>query len=123
MGKWTVRFKYVLTFILLLLQLLVFRLIALICPGIAKNILLKLGELSTMTQNPKFSFEDWGPTFFTLTFVKSVFFETLANCGDEAVEGEAAPNTTVLDLQGGLHKLHEFMREDRPLVLNFGSCS
>ncbi|CAK8672160.1 unnamed protein product [Clavelina lepadiformis] len=37
--------------------------------------------------------------------------------------GGKAPDMKVVDMNGDEHNLLDFMKQDRPLVLNFGSCS
>uniref|UniRef100_A0A672I3B9 Uncharacterized protein n=1 Tax=Salarias fasciatus TaxID=181472 RepID=A0A672I3B9_SALFA len=64
--------------------------------------ILKMGESITMTQNPRFKYEDW-QLWMTL--------------GDEAFLGEQAPDTPVFTMEGEKNK------HNRPLVLSFGSCT
>uniref|UniRef100_A0A8C7YA44 Iodothyronine deiodinase n=1 Tax=Oryzias sinensis TaxID=183150 RepID=A0A8C7YA44_9TELE len=39
------------------------RVLRLISPPLLRKLQLKMGEKSTMTYNPRFRYEDWGPTF------------------------------------------------------------
>lgn len=96
---------------------------SLLFPQTLRKIVLKAGLKSTMTQNPKFKYEDWGPTFFTLEFVKTTFKHLLVSMGDEAFKGAFAPNTRVIDFDNKEHNVLDFLKDNRPLVLNFGSCS
>lgn len=96
---------------------------SLLFPQTLRKIVLKAGLKSTMTQNPKFKYEDWGPTIFTMEFVKTVFKHLLVNMGDEAFKGAFAPNTRVIDFDNKEHNVLDFLKDNRPLVLNFGSCS
>lgn len=43
--------------------------------------------------------------------------------GDEAFKGAFAPNTRVIDFDNKEHNVLDFLKDNRPLVLNFGSCS
>ncbi|KAG5851240.1 hypothetical protein ANANG_G00090960 [Anguilla anguilla] len=95
--------------------------LSIVAPGLAKRILLKLGERVTMTQNPKFKYEDWGPTFATLTFVKTALGHLWISLGDEAFVGDRAPNTPVVTLDGRQGRIYDFLKDNRPLVLSFGS--
>lgn len=107
----------------MLMQTLVLRMLSIVAPGLAKRILLKLGERVTMTQNPKFKYEDWGPTFATLTCVKSALGHLWISLGDEAFVGDRAPNTPVVTLDGRKGQIYDFLKDNRPLVLSFGSCT
>uniref|UniRef100_H3ALR9 Iodothyronine deiodinase n=1 Tax=Latimeria chalumnae TaxID=7897 RepID=H3ALR9_LATCH len=92
-------------------------------PETGKKFLLEQGKKTTMTQNPKFRYEDWGPKHFSFRFLKAISYFTWRNLGDEAFVGQPAPNTPVIDLQGKPHSIFDFVKADRPLVLNFGSCT
>lgn len=61
-----------------------------------------------MPQNPKFKYEDWGPTFMSWTFVKTVAIHTWISLGEEAFVGHKAPDSTVIT-----------MYKQRKTVLNF----
>uniref|UniRef100_A0A8C7X5Q3 Uncharacterized protein n=1 Tax=Oryzias sinensis TaxID=183150 RepID=A0A8C7X5Q3_9TELE len=47
----------------------------LISPALVRKLLLKMGEKISMTHNPRFRYEDWGPTFLSAVFIK----EAVAN--------------------------------------------
>ncbi|OXB64585.1 hypothetical protein ASZ78_016037 [Callipepla squamata] len=92
-------------------------------PDATKRYILKLGEKSRMNQNPKFSYENWGPTFFSFQYLLFVLKVKWKRLEDEAYEGHPAPNTPVVALNGDTRHIFSFMRDNRPLVLNFGSCT
>lgn len=94
----------------MLMITLILRILSIVAPGLAKRIVLKLGERSTMTQNPKFKYEDWGPTFATLTFVKTVLGHIWLSLGDEAFVGKTAPDTPLVTLDGTKRRLHDFFK-------------
>uniref|UniRef100_W5M5Q0 Iodothyronine deiodinase n=1 Tax=Lepisosteus oculatus TaxID=7918 RepID=W5M5Q0_LEPOC len=104
-------------------QSLFFKILSVVSPTLTKTILLKLGERSTMTQNPNFRYEDWGPTFYQLAFPKAVLAFLRKSLRDEAFVGHPAPDTAVLTLEREKTSVCSFMRGDRPLVLSFGSCT
>ncbi|NXJ12585.1 IOD1 deiodinase, partial [Odontophorus gujanensis] len=92
-------------------------------PDTTKRYILKLGEKSRMNQNPKFSYENWGPTFFSFQYLLFVLKVKWKRLEDEAYEGHPAPNTPVVALNGDTQHIFSFMRDNRPLILNFGSCT
>lgn len=93
-----------------IVQMSLLKLISIISPGLAKTILLKLGKNFTMTQNPKFKYEDWGPTFFSPVFVKTVFTVNWCSIGVEAFEGYTAPDTPVYTMHGRKTSVYRFLK-------------
>ncbi|GCB76503.1 hypothetical protein scyTo_0015503, partial [Scyliorhinus torazame] len=96
-------------------QTVIGKIMLLLFPEIVKKLVLKSGLKTSMTQNPKFKYEDWGPTFFSLRFVKTVARSLIMNCADEAFKGSPAPNTRVVDLENKEHKVLDFVKDNRPL--------
>ncbi|NWI67114.1 IOD1 deiodinase, partial [Todus mexicanus] len=92
-------------------------------PNAMKRYILKQGEKSRMNSNPKFSYENWGPTFFSFKYLLFVLKVKWKRLEDEAHEGLAAPNTPVVTSSGEVRHLFDFMQDNRPLILNFGSCT
>lgn len=85
-----------------LVHISLLKLLSIFSPGLMKKIQLKMGEKSTMTQNPKFKYEDWGPSFFSLAFFKTVFSINWCSLGLEAFEGYAAPDTALFTLDADM---------------------
>uniref|UniRef100_A0A8B9VV42 Iodothyronine deiodinase n=1 Tax=Anas zonorhyncha TaxID=75864 RepID=A0A8B9VV42_9AVES len=79
-------------------------------PNTMKRHILKQGEKSRMNQNPKFSYENWGPTFFSFQYLLFVLKVKWKRLEDEAYEGWPAPNTPVVTSQGDIRHLFDFMR-------------
>lgn len=91
-------------------QMTLLKLLSFVSPGLMRKIHLKMGEKSTMTQNPKFRYEDWGPTFFSLRFIKTVLSVNWCSLGLEAFEGHAAPDTAIFTLDGQKTSIHRFLK-------------
>lgn len=106
-----------------LVNISLLKFLSIFSPGLMKKIHLKIGEKFTMTQNPKFKYEDWGPSFFSLVFIKTVFSHSWCSLGQEAFVGYAAPDTALFTLDGQKTSIHRFLKGNRPLVLSFGSCT
>ncbi|NXG32827.1 IOD1 deiodinase, partial [Dromaius novaehollandiae] len=92
-------------------------------PKAMKRYILKQGERSRMNENPKFEYENWGPTFFSFNYFLFVLKVKWKRLEDEAYEGHPAPNTPVVTFNGEVRHLFNFMQDNRPLILNFGSCT
>ncbi|KAJ8248185.1 hypothetical protein GJAV_G00239270 [Gymnothorax javanicus] len=117
MGKLMVYLSSIFLFLFMLIRTLVLRILSVFAPGLVKRIILKIGERSTMTQNPNFKYEDWGPTFTSLTFVKTVIDHLWLSLGDEAFVGERAPDTPVFTLDGRKGRISDFFKDNRPLLV------
>lgn len=79
-------------------------------PATVKSYILRQGEKSSMGMNPKFSFENWGPTFFSFPYLLFVLKVKWKRLEDEAFQGCPAPNTPVIDLGGEVHHILDFMQ-------------
>lgn len=89
-------------------------------PNAMKRHILKQGEKSRMNQNPKFSYENWGPTFFSFQYLLFVLKVKWKRLEDEAYEGWPAPNTPVVTSQGDVRHLFDFMRGQSSSLQCFG---
>lgn len=88
----------------------VLRILQLVWPALAKKIVLKLGEKVTMTQNPRFKYEDWGATFASAAFVKAVFCNIWWSLGQEAFVGLEAPDSPVVTMEKKRTSIGHFMK-------------
>ncbi|TRY76047.1 hypothetical protein DNTS_031954 [Danionella cerebrum] len=96
---------------LAILQMSLLKLLSFFSPGLMRKIHLRMGERSTMTQNPKFKYEDWGPTFFSWAFIKAVLGVNWCSLGIEAFEGHAAPDTALFTINGEKTSVHRFLKD------------
>ncbi|KAK1801004.1 hypothetical protein P4O66_004668 [Electrophorus voltai] len=86
------------------------KLLSVASPSLTKKIITSMGARSSMTQNPRFRYEDWGPSFVTLTFLKTVLEDLWCGLGEEAFEGYGAPDCALVTMGGRTSSVHQFLR-------------
>uniref|UniRef100_A0A8D0DXC4 Iodothyronine deiodinase n=1 Tax=Salvator merianae TaxID=96440 RepID=A0A8D0DXC4_SALMN len=115
----------------ILFQLCLFTAVGKTClilfPDATKRYILKQGEKSGIKINPNFCYEYWGPTFFSFQYFLFVLKVKWKRLEDEAFQGCPAPNTPVIDFEGKISHILDFMQgkfgELMKLVEDFSSSS
>uniref|UniRef100_A0A2K6RZQ5 Iodothyronine deiodinase n=1 Tax=Saimiri boliviensis boliviensis TaxID=39432 RepID=A0A2K6RZQ5_SAIBB len=92
-------------------------------PDRVKKNILAMGDKTGMTRNPNFSHDNWIPTFFSTQYFWFVLKVRWQRLEDTTELGGLAPNCPVVHLSGQRCNIWDFMQGNRPLVLNFGSCT
>uniref|UniRef100_A0A2K6FJU7 Iodothyronine deiodinase n=1 Tax=Propithecus coquereli TaxID=379532 RepID=A0A2K6FJU7_PROCO len=85
--------------------------------------ILSMGQQTGMAKNPRFSHDNWVPTFFSTQYFWFVLKVRWQQLEDMTEQGSLAPNCPVVRLSGQTCNIWDFMQGNRPLVLNFGSCT
>uniref|UniRef100_G1LSZ6 Iodothyronine deiodinase n=1 Tax=Ailuropoda melanoleuca TaxID=9646 RepID=G1LSZ6_AILME len=79
--------------------------------------------LAMNQKNPHFSYDNWLPTFYGMQYFWFVLKVRWQRLEDRTEPGGLAPNCPVVQLSGQRCNIWDFMQGNRPLVLNFGSCT
>uniref|UniRef100_A0ABI7Y9K8 Iodothyronine deiodinase n=2 Tax=Felinae TaxID=338152 RepID=A0ABI7Y9K8_FELCA len=74
-------------------------------------------------KNPHFSYDNWAPTLYSVQYFWFVLKVRWQRLEDRTEPGGLAPNCPVVRLSGQRCSIWDFMKGNRPLVLNFGSCT
>lgn len=94
----------------------------LIFPPLYKSTLEKISYKTHMNITGM-SLDDWGPSITSWQSYKSLCKSTLQDLQCRVSQGSEAVDADIMKLDGTSGKLLDFMRSDRPLVVNFGSCT
>lgn len=79
-------------------------------PGRVKQSILALGQKTGMARNPRFSPDNWVPTFFSIQYFRFILKVRWQRLEDRAESGGLAPNCTVVRLSGQKCQLWDFIR-------------
>uniref|UniRef100_A0A8C3F7M9 Iodothyronine deiodinase n=1 Tax=Chrysemys picta bellii TaxID=8478 RepID=A0A8C3F7M9_CHRPI len=101
------------------------KMLMILFPEMMKRYILKQGQKGSIGTNPNFSYENWGPTFFSLKYLLFVLKVKWKRLEDEAFLGHNAPNTPVADFRDEMHHILDFMQghEFNKLVEDFNSIA
>uniref|UniRef100_H0XB12 Iodothyronine deiodinase n=2 Tax=Otolemur garnettii TaxID=30611 RepID=H0XB12_OTOGA len=99
------------------------KMLLILFPDRVKSQILAMGQQTGMAKNPHFSHDNWIPTFFSTQYFWFVLKVRWQRLEDMTERGGLAPNCPVVRLSGQKCNIWDFMQGNRPLVLNFGSCT
>ncbi|XP_039985391.1 type I iodothyronine deiodinase isoform X3 [Xiphias gladius] len=119
LQKWGVYFSTACMLCYMIVLNIIIRIMHFVSPGLAKKQILRLGEKITMTQNPRFGYEDWGPTFKSFNFVKTASEHMWLSLGQEAFVGGEAPDSPVVTMDGEKTSVLSYLRDGWAFTNNF----
>lgn len=68
--------------------------------------------------------ENYAGSVYGLGYIKQMLRSRFLEITKPAQLGQDAPNSEIISLEDrSLHTISDFAKKDRPLVLNFGSCT
>uniref|UniRef100_A0A8C5NWN5 Iodothyronine deiodinase n=2 Tax=Jaculus jaculus TaxID=51337 RepID=A0A8C5NWN5_JACJA len=85
-------------------------------PDRVKRNILAMGQKTGMAQNPRFSHDNWIPTFFSSQYFRFVLKVRWQRLEDMAQRGGLAPNCPVIRLSRQKCSIWDFMRGQRGLL-------
>ncbi|KAB0386097.1 hypothetical protein FD755_001053 [Muntiacus reevesi] len=93
-------------------------------PRRVKQNILAMGEKTGMTRNPRFSHENWIPTFFSAQYFWFILKVRWQRLEDMTEQGGLAPNCPVVCLSGERCSIWDFMQgQTLRLIEDFGSIA
>ena len=110
LQKLLVYFSSACTFCFALVLNVMLRIMHFISPNFTKKQILRMGEKTYMTQTPNFQYEDWGLTFTSLNFIKTVSQHMWLSLGQKAFVGGEAPDSAVVTMEGEKTSIHKFFK-------------
>lgn len=97
-------------FLQVAVEVAVGKLLMTLFPERAKRNILAMGQKTGMTRNPRFSPDNWVPTFFSIQYFWFVLKVRWQRLEDRAELGGLAPNCTVIRLSGQKCNIWDFIQ-------------
>ncbi len=126
MGTVIRHIQYVCVTFLMFMMSMMLGILGLIAPSLVDAMYRKererLNKMNDVSQELK---DDFRNGFLKWGTYKHLLKQNYCNIVQlRAYEGQPAPNPPLVDIDGStLYHLLDFVKKDRPLVVNFGSCS
>lgn len=79
-------------------------------PSAIRPHFLAMSEKTGMARNPRFTYEDWAPTFFSTQYFWFVLKVNWQQLEDKTRQGDVAPDSPVVHLSGQRARLWDFMQ-------------
>ncbi|KAM4872792.1 type I iodothyronine deiodinase isoform 2-T2 [Thomomys bottae] len=107
-GLWL---KRLWIFLQVVVEVAVGKMLMILFPERVKKNILAMGQKTGMTRNPRFSPDNWVPTFFSIQYFWFLLKVRWQRLEDKAVQGGLAPNCSVIRLSGQSCSIWDFMQD------------
>lgn len=102
--------KRLVIFLQVALEVAVGKVLMTLFPGRVKQSILAMGQKTGMASNPRFTPDNWVPTFFSIQYFWFVLKVRWQRLEDRAEFGGLAPNCTVVCLSGHKCNIWDFIQ-------------
>ncbi|GAB1288713.1 Iodothyronine deiodinase [Apodemus speciosus] len=115
--------KRLVIFLQVALEVAVGKVLMTLFPERVKQNILAMGQKTGMARNPRFTPDNWVPTFFSIQYFWFVLKVRWQRLEDRAEFGGLAPNCTVVRLSGQKCNIWDFIQGFKRLVDDFASTA